>query len=100
MGRHGNCLDNVPIETFFHTLKVERVYHRVSATRTDARGDFFACIEGFNNSRRLHSAVGYRSQAWTEWRPNSVHRTGGRSRLACSMPSARRQRIAGGLAPT
>ncbi len=33
MSRKGNCLDNAPMESFFHTLKVERVHHRVYATR-------------------------------------------------------------------
>jgi transposase InsO family protein len=55
--------DNAPMESFFHTLKVERVHHRVYATRDEARRDLFAYIEGFYNSRRLHSAIGYRSPA-------------------------------------
>ena len=63
MSRKGNCLDNAPMESFFHTLKVERVHHRVYATRTEARRDLFAYIEGFYNSRRLHSGIGYRSPA-------------------------------------
>ncbi len=63
MSRRGNCLDNAPMESFFHTLKVERVYHRVYATRDEARRDLFGYIEGFYNSRRLHSALGYRSPA-------------------------------------
>ncbi len=66
MSRKGNCLDNAPMESFFHTLKVERVHHRVYATRTEARRDLFAYIEGFYNSRRLHSAPGYRSPAEME----------------------------------
>lgn len=49
------------MESFFHTLKVERVHHHVYATRDEARRDLFACIGGFCNSRRLHSATGYRS---------------------------------------
>jgi len=63
MSRNGNCLDNAPMESFFHTLKVERIHHRVYATRAEARRDLFAYIEGFYNSRRLHSAIGYRSPA-------------------------------------
>ncbi|RVT80622.1 IS3 family transposase, partial [Rhodobacteraceae bacterium CCMM004] len=63
MSRKGNCLDNAPMESFFHTLKIERVHHRVYATRDEARRDLFACIEGFYNSRRLHSGIGYRSPA-------------------------------------
>lgn len=63
MSRKGNCLDNAPMESFFHTLKVERVHHRTYGTRAEARRDLFAYIEGFYNSRRLHSAIGYRSPA-------------------------------------
>jgi putative transposase len=66
MSRTGNCLDNAPMESFFHTLKVERVHHRVYATRDEARRDLFGYIEGFYNSRRLHSAIGYRSPAEME----------------------------------
>jgi hypothetical protein len=58
MSRRGNCLDNAPMESFFHTLKVERVHHRLYATRDQARRDLFGYIEGFYNSRRLHSALG------------------------------------------
>lgn len=59
MSRKGDCLDNAPMESFFHSLKVERVHHRRYATRAEARRDLFAYIEGFYNSRRLHSALGY-----------------------------------------
>jgi transposase InsO family protein len=63
MSRRGNCLDNAPMESFFHTLKVERIHHRVYATRNSARRDLFGYIEGFYNSRRLNSALGYGSPA-------------------------------------
>src|SRR3954462_5018849 len=33
MSRKGDCLDNAPMESFFHTLKIERVHHRIYATR-------------------------------------------------------------------
>ena len=61
MSRKGNCWDNAPMESFFHTLKTERVHHRVYATRDQARRDLFQYIEGFYNPRRLHSALGYLS---------------------------------------
>lgn len=63
MSRKGDCLDNAPLESFFLTLKVERIHHRVYATRAEARRNLFAYIEGFYNSRRLHSGIGYRSPA-------------------------------------
>ena len=59
MSRKGNCYDNAPMESFFHTLKTERVHHRVYATRDEARRDLFGYIEGFYNRIRRHSAIGY-----------------------------------------
>ena len=50
-----------PNQSLSHSLKVERVHHRVHATRAEARGDLFAWIEGFHSTHRLHSALGYRS---------------------------------------
>ena len=63
MSRRGNRLDNAPMESFFHTLKVERVHHRVHPARDAARRDLFGYIEGFDSSRRPHSAPGHRSPA-------------------------------------
>ena len=68
MSRKGNCWDNAPMESFFHTLKTERVHHRVYATRDQARRDLFQYIEGFYNPHRLHSALGYLSPAEMERR--------------------------------
>ncbi|MDQ0304497.1 transposase InsO family protein [Ancylobacter polymorphus] len=68
MSRKGDCWDNAPMESFFHTLKTVRVHHRLYATRAEARRDLFGYIEGFYNSRRLHSALGYISPAEMERR--------------------------------
>lgn len=51
--------DNVPMESFFHTLKTELVHHRQYNTRAEAQRDIFAFIEGFYNRTRLHFAIGY-----------------------------------------
>jgi putative transposase len=59
MSRTGNCYDNAPMESFFHTLKVELVHQRRWATRDEARHDLFAYIEGYYNRARIHSALGY-----------------------------------------
>jgi len=59
MSRKGNCYDNAPMESFFHTLKTELVYHRRYATRGEATRDIFAYIEGFYNRTRRHSAIGH-----------------------------------------
>ena len=50
-------------ESFFHTLKTERIHHRVYDTRDQAKRDIFAYIEGFYNSHRLHSALSFLSPA-------------------------------------
>jgi hypothetical protein len=52
MSRKGNCYDNAPMESFFHTLKTELVHHRHYATRSEATRDVFAYIEGFYNRTR------------------------------------------------
>ena len=59
MSRKADCYDNAPMESFFHTLKTELVYHRKYATRAEAQLDIFAYIEGFYNRTRLHSSIGY-----------------------------------------
>jgi transposase InsO family protein len=61
MSQRGNCYDNAVAESFFATLKKERVHHRRWRTREQARSDLFEYIEGFYNQRRRHSALGYRS---------------------------------------
>ena len=61
MSRTACCYDNAPMESFFHTLKVELVHPRRWATREQARPDLFAYIEGYYNRRRIHSALGYRT---------------------------------------
>jgi putative transposase len=53
-------------ESFFSSLKNERVYRTVYAMKAQVRRDVIAYIEGFYNSRRRHSGVDYR-------RPNEVH---------------------------
>jgi len=58
MSRKGDCYDNAPMESFFHTLKTELVHHRHYATREEAKRDIFAYIEGFYNRIRRHSAIG------------------------------------------
>ena len=59
MSRTACCYDNAPMESFFHTLKVELARQRHWATRDEARRDLFAYIEGYYNRQRIHSAIGY-----------------------------------------
>ena len=59
MNGTGTWYDNAPMESFFGTLKSERVYLRVYRTRDEAQTDLFYYIEGFYNRRRRHSTLGY-----------------------------------------
>ena len=61
MSRKGNCWDNAMMESFFATLKKERVHHESYSTRAAARQSVFEYIELFYNPRRRHSALGYLS---------------------------------------
>ena len=61
MSRKGNCWDNAPTESFFNSLKNERVHGTVYATRADAQADVFEYIEVFYNRSRRHSTLGYSS---------------------------------------
>jgi transposase InsO family protein len=61
MSRKGNCWDNAPTESFFNSLKNERVHGTHYTTRADAVADLFDYIEAFYNRSRRHSTLGYRS---------------------------------------
>jgi putative transposase len=50
MSRKGNCWDNAPTESFFNSLKNERVHATRYATREQAIADAFEYIEVFYNS--------------------------------------------------
>ena len=61
MSRKGNCWDNAPMESFFNSLKNERVHGTRYSTRVAAEADLFDYIELFYNRRRKHSTLGYAS---------------------------------------
>jgi putative transposase len=80
MSRKGNCWENAvsvkanarsalrrnynaPTESFFDSLKSERVHGTTYARRADASSDLFEYIEAFYNRSRRHSALGYVSPA-------------------------------------
>jgi len=69
MSRRGNCYDNAPMESFFGTLKQERVFHRHYATRDEAKTDIFHYIEVFYNRYRRHSALNYQCPVTYEMLP-------------------------------
>ena len=61
MSRKGNCWDNAPTESFFNSLKNERVHGTRYSTRAAAEADLFDYIEPFYNRKRRHSTLGYAS---------------------------------------
>jgi putative transposase len=63
MSRKGNCWDNAPSESFFNSLKNERVHGTRYCRRAEAIADIFDYIEPFYNRKRLHSTLGYASPA-------------------------------------
>jgi transposase InsO family protein len=66
VGRTGICYDNAMAESFFGTLKNERVHRVVYPTRKAAMADIAAYIELRYNNRRLHSGLDYKT-------PNEVY---------------------------
>jgi len=61
MSRKGNCWDNAVAESFFGSLKQERVHWRHYQTRYQAQQDILNYITMFYNSTRLHSYLDYKS---------------------------------------
>jgi len=61
MSRKGNCWDNAVAESFFGSLKTERVFFSSYTTRDAARMDVVDYIEMFYNNKRRHSYLGYMS---------------------------------------
>lgn len=59
MSRSGNVWDNSAMESFFSTLKTERIARKVYRTRDQARAEVFDYIERFYNPKRRHSTLGY-----------------------------------------
>jgi transposase InsO family protein len=61
VGRTGQCWDNALAESFFATIKGELLDHRSWQSHAAARAAIFDYIEGWYNTRRRHSALGYLS---------------------------------------
>ena len=58
MSRKGNCWDNPVAESFFSSLKKERIKKQIYRDRATALADVAAYIDGFYNSVRRHSHLG------------------------------------------
>ncbi|MCH2451408.1 MAG: IS3 family transposase [Gracilimonas sp.] len=61
MSRKGNCWDNAPAESFFKSLKYEAAIPKRFAGYGQARRVLFDYIECWYNTKRLHSALGYKT---------------------------------------
>ncbi len=59
MSRRANCWDNAVVESFFGSLKQERVQWCHYQTRHEAQQDVLNYILMFYNRHRLHSTLGY-----------------------------------------
>jgi putative transposase len=58
MSRRGNCWDNAVAESFFSSLKKERIKKRIYKNREIAHADISEYIESFYNRTRRHSHLG------------------------------------------
>jgi putative transposase len=79
MSRRGNCWDNAVAESFFSSLKKERIRNRVYPTRAEGRTDVFDYIEVFYNRTRRHQHLGGVSPVQFEEAKsgsNTVYRSG------------------------
>jgi transposase InsO family protein len=61
MSRKGNCWDNAPSESFFHTLKTELIHHCSYQSKQGVKQEIYEYIELFYNRQRRHSTIGYQT---------------------------------------
>jgi putative transposase len=58
LSRRGQCHDNAVMESFYGSMKTEKLYREHYPTRAAARAAVFDYIEGFYNPHRRHSSLG------------------------------------------
>lgn len=61
MGSVGDCYDNAMAESFFSSLECEVLDPNRFTTRREAHTAIFSWLEGWYNTRRRHSSLGYLS---------------------------------------
>lgn len=59
MGAVGDAFDNAMAESFFATLECELLDRTTFRDPTEARAAVFQFIEGWYNTARLHSSLGF-----------------------------------------
>ena len=74
MGSVGDCYDNAMAESFFATLECEVIQQSRFRSRVKARQAVFSFIEGWYNTRRRHSALGYQSPRQFEAEYHQSHK--------------------------
>ena len=74
MGSVGDCYDNALCESFFASLECELLDRRSFQTHVEARMAVFQYIEGWYNTHRRHSSIGYYAPIAFERRyTSSIH---------------------------
>ena len=66
MSAQSNPYDNARTESFVGTLKLEMLQDGCFENPQDARTEIFEYIEGYYNTHRKHSAIGYLTPAQFE----------------------------------
>jgi transposase InsO family protein len=73
VGRKGQCWDNAVAESFFATVKTELIHRHTWPTHKAVASAIFNYIEGWYNTRRRHSTLGYLSPATFEATHATTH---------------------------
>jgi putative transposase len=77
MSRKGNCWDNAVAESFFGSLKKERIKKHIYKNRELATSDIADYISSFYNRTRRHSHLGGVSpekfEVTVKWRRKGLH---------------------------
>jgi putative transposase len=73
MSARANPYDNAWTESFFGTLKLEMLQDGCFENATDARTEIFDYIDGYYNTHRKHSALGYQTPNQFEAHIHSVN---------------------------
>jgi transposase InsO family protein len=58
MSGKGNCYDNAQAESFFSRFKAELVEDGTFSSVEEARSEIFGYIEGYYNTKRIHTGLG------------------------------------------
>ena len=73
MSARANPYDNAWTESFIGTLKLEMLQDGCFENAGDARTEIFDYIEGYYNTHRKHSAIGYKTPSQFEAQINSLN---------------------------